>query len=102
MQRYVKASLARRFGAFMMDVFTVLFTVTIIYSVLGKALVNTKAFQEANTIMNEILVDSYLYEYDKEDPNATKVVDEKEYEVVIEKYYVEVNAVSTNDTIVRA
>ena len=40
--------------------------------------------------MNEILVDSHLYEYDEEDKNITRVVDEKDYEVVLEKYYIEV------------
>lgn len=90
MKRYVNAALTKRFGAFMLDLFTIVFTATIVYSLLGKALVNTRAFKEANTIMNEILVESNLYEYDENDKNVTKVVDEKEYEVVIEKYYVEI------------
>ena len=54
MKRYVNAALTKRFGAFILDLFTIVFTATIIYSLLGKALVNTRAFKEANTIMNEI------------------------------------------------
>ena len=90
MKRYVNGDPLKRFGAFILDLLMIVFVSTILYSIIGKALVNTRAFSEANQIMNEILVESYLYEYDENDPNITKVVSEEKYEVVIKKYYVEV------------
>lgn len=90
MKRYVNGDPLKRFGAFILDVLMIVFVSTILYSIIGKALVNTRAFSEANQIMNEILVESYLYEYDESDPNITKVVSEEKFEVVIKKYYVEV------------
>ena len=90
MKKYVNASLSKRFGAFLLDVFTILFTATLLYTAFGRVLVKTKAFTEATKIMNTILVESYLYEYDEEDKNITRVVKEDKYAEVLEKYYSEV------------
>lgn len=89
MKRYVNATLSKRFGAFLLDIFTIVITATILYSLFGQIIVRTKAFSEGTRIMNEILVDSNLYVYDEENKNLVEIVPEDEYAEAIEKYYIE-------------
>lgn len=89
MKRYVNATLSRRFGAFLLDAFSVVFLATLLYSLFAQVIVRMEAFSEANKIMNEILVESHLYKYSEDEPNEVELVSEKYYAVVIEKYYIE-------------
>lgn len=89
MNRLVNATLSKRFGAFLLDIFTIILLFSLLYSGFAQIFIRTKAFKEATEKMNEILVDSNLYVYDEEDHNLVHVVKEEDYDVAIEKYYVD-------------
>ena len=89
MNRLVNANISKRLGAFLLDAFMVIILGTLLYSGFAQIFIRTPAFSEATKIMNEILVETHLYEYDEEDPNVVVIVEEKEYDASIEKYYLD-------------
>ena len=89
MKRLVSANISKRFGAFVLDAFMMIILGTLLYSGFAQIFIKTPAFSEATKIMNEILVETHLYTYDKEDPNVVIIVEEKEYDVSVEKYYLD-------------
>ena len=89
MQRYVNAPISKRLGAFLLDLFTIVFTATILYSLIGRVLVNTNTFKEATKIMNEMKVESHLYIYDEKDNNITHEIKIEDYPEAIEYFYLE-------------
>lgn len=87
MNRLVNATLSKRFGAFLLDVFTIILVASLFYSGFAQIFIRTKAFSEATKIMNEILVESNLYVYNENDANLVNIVKEEDYDIAIEKYY---------------
>ena len=67
MNRLVNANISKRLGAFLLDAFMVIILGTLLYSGFAQIFIRTPAFSEATKIMNEILVETHLYEYDEED-----------------------------------
>lgn len=89
MKRYVDASLSKRLGAFILDICLVILSATCVFLLFMEIFSNSTLMKEANETINNIQISSYLYEYSEENPEFTKVVDEKEYEMAIKKYYYE-------------
>ena len=89
MKRYVNATISRRLGAFLLDIFTIILTATILYTLIGRMLVKTDTFSEATKIMNEMKVDSHLYVYDKDDQNITHEIKNEDYPEAIKYFYIE-------------
>lgn len=87
MKRYVNAPLPKRFGAFLLDFFIIIITATFFFSVLSNILTETQAFKEAHQIMNDILIDSHLFEYQDEDKLVVDVVKEENYSTAVKLYY---------------
>ena len=89
MNRLVSANVSKRLGAFLLDAFMVIILGTLLYSGFAQIFIKTPTFSEATKIMNEILVETHLYKYDETDPNVVVIVEEKEYDASIEKYYLD-------------
>ena len=89
MKRYVGATLSKRLGAFLLDIFTIILTATLLYSLIGQLLVKTDTFKEATKIMNEMKVDSYLFVYNEEDSNITNEIKKEDYPNAIKNFYID-------------
>lgn len=87
MKRYVNAPLPKRLGAFILDLFLVIISATFFFSVLSNIFTETQAFKEANQVMNDISIESHLFEYKDEKKLVVDVVKEEDYPVAIKMYY---------------
>ena len=81
MNRLVNANISKRLGAFLLDAFMVIILGTLLYSGFAQIFIRTPAFSEATKIMNEILVETHLYEYDEKDYLIEENISDNKYKI---------------------
>ena len=89
MKRYVDASIAKRLGAFILDLCLIILGATVFFLLCMEIFSGTTLMKEASETINNIQIESNLYKYSDVDSSITVVVDEKEYSVAIKNYYIE-------------